>query len=662
MQLQDEVTKIKGVGPQRAKDLEKHGITTVRDLLYTLPSTYINLDDVTSVSELEEGKRAIVHGVVARDPRLVFVRNGLKIVTVELACEGGVVRIPLFNQPYLQKQYTKGKDLRFMGVAHKDGSYWRLDSARGFLHGGITPVYPKFAFIKPAMLERIIKEALNEVEVEERFSEEFCEKAGLISEMDSLRLAHIPKKPEDTAAARASLVLRELLVYSCMLREAGRRDEGAPQSFSDLGILGDFLSMLPFKPTEAQLRSMREIMQDMSEPYPMNRLLQGDVGSGKTIVAFFAAYLAMRSGIQTLFMAPTAILAEQHMRQAEKLFGNEAALLTAKTSAAERKRITSGLSKGDITLLIGTHALLYDTSEIPHLGLVITDEQHRFGVAQRAALSRGEAVNTLLMSATPIPRTLALIQYGKAQVSVIDELPPGRKPVKTRIVPSGKRKSMYLWLRDRLAQGAQAYAICPSIVSSEENNMMSIEQLSFELSSCMSGISVGVIHGGMSESAKSETMRSFAQGELSLLISTTVVEVGVDVPNASIIIIEDADRFGLATLHQLRGRVGRGERQSECYLVTSKPTERLEILKASNDGFEIAQKDLELRGAGELIGQRQSGNEYLRVASLLDDLALLEYSAELISCMPAEFPADYAVLCDEAKRELSLLGDKVVLN
>lgn len=662
MQLWDEVTKIKGVGPQRAKDLNKHGITNVYDLLYTLPSAYINLDDITPVSELEEGKKAIVHGVVARDPRLAFIRNGLRIVTIELACDGQIVRIPLFNQPYLQKQYTKGKELRFMGVAHKDGAHWRLDGARGFMHGGIFPVYPKFACIKPAVFERIVKETLDLVEIEEKFSEEFCKKAGFISEAEALRLVHAPKKLEDAAAARNSIILRELLVYSCMLREAGNRDEGAPQAVSDMGILGDFLSMLSFEPTQAQLRSMKEIMQGMSEAYPMNRLLQGDVGSGKTIVAFFAAYLAMRSGMQTLFMAPTAILAQQHMRQAEKLFDNNAALLTAKTSAAERKRIALGLAAGDISLLIGTHALLYDASDIPSLGLVITDEQHRFGVAQRAALSRGEAVNTLVMSATPIPRTLALIQYGKTQVSIMDELPPGRKPVKTRIVPSGKRKSMYLWLKDKLKEGAQAYVVCPSITSSEENNIMSIQRLSSELSGCMNGISVGTIHGGMSESQKSETMLSFSKGELSLLISTTVIEVGVDVPNASIIIIEDADRFGLATLHQLRGRVGRGERQSECYLVTSNPTEKLEILKASNDGFEIAQKDLELRGAGELIGQRQSGNEYLRVASLLDDLALLEYCAELISCMPTEFPKDYDILREKAKRELMLLGDKVVLN
>lgn len=662
MRLEDKVLNVSGVGPKREKDLQKIGIETVRDLVYTLPVGYIDLDDITPVPSLVDGSRAIVRGVVARDPKLAITRGGLRILIIELACDGEIIKIPMYNQPYLGKKYTRGTEARFFGMARLEGAHWRLEGARGFIHGGITPIYQRHAAIKQATIEKLIGRALESITIDERFSKRFCVEAGMMPEKQALISAHSPSSMKEAKQARDSLVLRELLVYAAMLREAGRSSEGAPRAENDETILKKFLSALEFSPTGAQLRSMREIMQDMASEQPMNRLLQGDVGSGKTIVAFFAAYLAMCSGLQTLLMAPTALLAEQHMRQAEAMFGSRAALLTAKATASERKEISKRMERGEIALLIGTHALLYDTSTLPSLGLIITDEQHRFGVAQRAALSRGQPVNTLVMSATPIPRTLALIQYGKAQVSVIDELPPGRKPVKTRIVPSEKRASMYSWLRDELRKGAQAYVVCPSIVASEENNMMSVEQLSKKLAKAMPDVRMGALHGGMSESIKSETMIRFAKGQLSLLVSTTVIEVGVDVPNASIMIIEDADRFGLATLHQLRGRVGRGDRQSECYLVSTKPTERLEILKSSNDGFEIAQKDLELRGAGELIGQRQSGSEYLRIASLLDDLALLERSGELLARMPEQFPEDYAALREMAESELMLLGEKVVLN
>ncbi|MBQ9942423.1 MAG: ATP-dependent DNA helicase RecG, partial [Christensenellaceae bacterium] len=430
------------------------------------------------------------------------------------------------------------------------------------------------------------------------------------------------------------------------------------------GALEDYYALLPFTCTGAQKRVLGEIWQDLAKNSPMNRLVEGDVGCGKTAVAMGAAYGVARAGGQTVIMAPTELLATQHYEFAKTVFGSRAALLKGATTAKERQLLKERIAAGDIDLVVGTHALLYTDLPFSNLSLVVTDEQHRFGVGQRAALLRGSAAaHMLIMSATPIPRTLALVLYGKAEISVIDQRPPGRKPVKTHIVGQKKRKDLYNWLRERLAEGEKAYVVCPLVEKNEELEALSVEEAAAGLKKFMKGYAVGVLHGRMSPEEKQTVMEGFRSGDIRLLVSTTVIEVGMDVPDATVMVVESADRFGLAQLHQLRGRVGRGQAQAYCYLVSDgSGTERLKILKSSDDGFIIAEKDLQLRGSGQLTGQRQHGKEGLICADLVRDVEVLREMGQLQEDLSEKLPEESLVLTRSAINKMQAGQAEVVLN
>lgn len=656
--LNTDIRYIKGVGEARAKSLAKLGITDLRSLLSYFPRAYDDRRAYKKIADLIPGENACVCAVIAGEPKLSRIRKGLDLVKLRAVDETGALELTYFNQSYLKNTFHTGDAYVFFGRAEGTPSRPQMTNPlfeREGAHqitGRIMPIYPLTAGVSQSMLYKAVEQSL--AACVDELPDILPENVRLVYQLCHTRFAyeniHFPTDDEALSAARRRLAFEELFLLALglkLLRERRTLVAGKQCKKVDLS---PFFTSLPFSLTGAQRRAIGDIARDLTGQRPMNRLVQGDVGSGKTMVAAAAIYMAAKNGLQCALMAPTEILAEQHYRSLAPLLeplGIPCALLTASTKARERRALNERLRSGELSLVIGTHALLSPDVQYQNLGLVVTDEQHRFGVDQRAALSaKGDDPHLLVMSATPIPRTLALMIYGDLDVSILNELPPGRQKIDTFAVPSSYHERIYAFLRKLVAEGRQAYIVCPMVSENDElpDERKAVtayaEMLQKEV---FPDLRIAPIHGKMKPKEKDAVMRAFAAHEIDVLVSTTVIEVGVDVPNAALMLIENAECFGLSQLHQLRGRVGRGRHKSYCVLVSDNKGEenkqRLKVMSSTSDGFAIAEEDLKLRGPGDFFGSRQHGLPSLRVADLSCDLSLLHETQSAAEQLLAADPA-----------------------
>lgn len=706
--LESDIQYLKGVGPALAQKLAKVGLRTVFDVLQYYPRRYEDRRNLPTISKIRPGQYATVRG------RLLSVegrptRGGKVILKATIGDGTGTMHLVWFNQPWIRQKLEKhsGEVIAY-GMAKESGWTVEIASPEFELIGEdddveefakIVPIYPLVEGVTQKMVRKAVRSALEGYLgfVEEAMPPEFLKKHMLRPIRWSLRQIHEPESEEFRLQARHRLVFEEFLYLQLLL--SIRRAENHQEAGISFGIsslagsliepVGLFASetagvghgetlwdevhrMLPFDLTGAQRRVIAEIWSDMESPHPMNRLVQGDVGSGKTAVAACAMLAAVRCGYQSALMAPTEILAEQHYANLHRLFdplGIRVALLVGKQGAKERKKALDAVETGAVQIAVGTHALIQEGVRFKRLGLAIVDEQHRFGVLQRAALRQKghENPDVLVMTATPIPRTLTMTFYGDLDLSVIDEMPPGRRTIKTHWRQPHERESVYAGVRKMVEEGRQAYVVCPMISESEKMQTQAAVDLHYRLSNeVFPDLRVGLLHGQMKSADKESVMDRFRARELDVLVSTVVIEVGVDVPNATVMVIEDAHRFGLSQIHQLRGRVGRGAEQSFCILITDAKTEeasqRMNVVVATSDGFRIAEEDLKLRGPGELIGTRQSGNLDFHIGDLVQDAKTLEQArqaaSELVEDRPLLNSPPYALMLSRA---LAQRGDQAVV-
>lgn len=672
---------LKGVGPRKAADFARAGLHSVEDLLYRFPRRYEDRSRLQSIASLREGQTVSISGDVITCGLRGTRRPGFRIFEALMRDASGTVRLAWFNSAFLQDQIRAGQRLVVYGtfernqysglqITNPQFEVVEADEIETLHTGRIVPVYERARSITPKMQRRLVAEALEPLgaDLPESLPGDMRARLRLPTRHDALRLAHFP--PIDASldelnmfrsAAQRRLILEEFFRFQVGLllrrREADAERKGHIIRVDDR-IRAALRGVLPFKLTAGQRAALKQIGEDMQRPQPMNRLLQGDVGAGKTIVAVLAAVLAMENGLQAAFMAPTEILAEQHAQTIRRLLAQtrfRIELVTGSVPAATRKHLARQIAAGQVDLVIGTHALVQESTAFHALGLAIIDEQHRFGVLQRATLrGKGLRPDMLVMTATPIPRTLALTTYGDLDVSSIRDLPPGRQPIQTIAKPGSRRDEIHAFVRGELEAGRQAYVIYPIIEESEKVDLRAATEMADTLAhEVFPAFRVALLHGRMKQEAKDRVMRAFASGEIQMLVSTTVVEVGVDVPNATVMLVEHAERFGLAQLHQLRGRVGRGVHQSTCVLVYEYPIseqaqDRLKVMTETTDGFVIAEKDLELRGFGDLSGTRQSGMPALRFGDLRRDHALMVQAREEASAWLASHPDGERL--DELKR------------
>ena len=641
--LDTDVRYLKGIGEKKAQALNKLGIFKVCDLLSCFPRKYEDRSSFTPIALTHDGENACIQAVVADSPRLVRVRKGVELVKFRAVDDSGTVDITFFNAPYVKDQLRRGQCCNFYGRITFLGSHRSMtnpvfedENTPGGVTGRIIPVYRLTSGLSQRLMMSAVRQSLDAAgdELPEVLPEEVREKYRLAQTGFAYENIHFPRDFEALELARRRLIFEELFLLACALgkmRDSHGRAEGIRLENTDMS---EFFSSLPFSPTSAQLRAVSDAMADMQSGRVMNRLVQGDVGSGKTLVAAALVWYAWKNGLMSAFMAPTEILAEQHLATFRSFldpFGIRIAKLTGSSTAKEKREIKARLASGELDLIIGTHALFSDDTEYAGLGLVITDEQHRFGVNQRSSLiSKGDSPHVLVMSATPIPRTLALIIYGDLDISVIDELPPGRQKVDTFAVNESYRARLNAFIRRLVSEGRQVFVVCPMIEENEElpEGLKSAEEQAEALSRLFPDLKVGCVHSRLKPKVKNELMQSFVKGDIHILVSTTVIEVGVDVPNAALMIIENADRFGLSQLHQLRGRVGRGRHKSYCVLVSDTDNEiseaRLKIMTSTNDGFKVSEEDLKLRGPGDFFGSRQHGLPEMHVADLCTDMNVLQ--------------------------------------
>ena len=623
------LSTIRGIGPARLKAFEAAGIRSVRDLVMFLPRDYRDLSAFAPLSEVRPGETVSVRVRVAGE---VSQRRARKLVITKVYVTDGseTMAVVWYNQPWLKDQLTRDRELMLYGRCEARGGSIQLSSPTIEQESGLIPVYRSISGVPAKAVRQSVEAALKVCEGQwpDELPESIRRRYGLCERNFAMRNAHFPDSREALETARRRIAFEELLLYQVAISLCRHRGEPGVQIASGEADLEKYWQRMPFPPTGAQRRVLQEIASDMRTPNAMARMVQGDVGSGKTAVAFGAIALAVRGGYQAALMAPTEVLARQHYEGAKAMLeplGMKAGLLVGSLTQKQHRIAHEAIASGEWDVVIGTHALITEGVEYKNLGLTVTDEQHRFGVRQRTELSRkGEAPNVLVMSATPIPRTLSLILYGDLDISIIDELPPGRKGVKTRIVPEDKRQGMYGFLRSEVQKGRQVYVVCPLVEESEAVDALPAEVVYENLRTRdLPDLRIELVHGRMKAADKDAVLEKFRKGEADVLVSTTVIEVGVNVPNASVMVVENAERFGLAQLHQLRGRVGRGSDEAWCFLM-AEPNERLKFLASTTDGFKIAQKDMELRGPGDLFGTRQSGSIVCGVGTLAGDTQLLK--------------------------------------
>ena len=664
-----DIRYLKGVGEKRAGLLNKLGIFTIEQLLEYYPRDYRDFSREMLVSDCESSENACIKATLISSVKEHMIRRGMTLYKCDFTDGKTVIHATLFNQKFLAKSLKIYEDYILFGKIEKRLSFAEMSSPQILPakdNAGIHPIYRATEKLSSAAIEKLMKAALEQHgEFAETLPRDIRQKYGLIELTAAMRNIHFPESFDLLAAARKRLIFEELLTLQLGLLKLKSKKRRESHISISHDYTADFLKLLPFKPTGAQLRAVKDCVADMQGKYPMNRLLQGDVGSGKTAVAAGVIYAAVKNGYQCAFMAPTEILANQHFETLSKMLepaGITVRLITGSTSAAEKRRIKAELAAGEVQLAIGTHALIQKDVDFKNLGLVITDEQHRFGVNQRASLAeKGGEVHSLVMSATPIPRTLALMIYGDLDISVLDELPPGRQKIRTDVVDSRYHKRLYEFVKKQISAGQQAYIVCP-LVEAGESDLLPAEEYAEQLANgAFKGINLGVLHGKMNSKSKERVMAGFVSGHIKILVATTVVEVGVDVPNASVMIIENAERFGLSQLHQLRGRVGRGKAQSYCVLVSDSKSEtareRLQIMKKYSDGFKIADEDLKQRGPGDFFGNRQHGLPELKIADMLSNTEMLALCRECADNILAEdFRLDlpkYAPLADKITQMFS---------
>ena len=639
--LSDPITILKGIGPNKAAQFAALNIHTQGDLICHIPRGYEDRTRLVTISQLEPDKPACFRAMVMNTPRTAHIRKGLDVTKVQVADHTARLNLTFFNQKFTTGQLQYGKEYIFYGAVSGDFiGYNKTSPAFEALDAPpvttrrILPIYPLTAGISGAAMLKAVRQALAICDVPpEIIPESVRQQYGILPAERAYYAIHEPASMEEAELAKRRLIFEEFFVFSAGLSLMRATRAGKQTPAYENTDLTPFTAALPFSLTGAQRRAIDEIMADFRRGTPMNRLVQGDVGSGKTLVAAAAAYCAAQNCRQSALMVPTEILAEQHHASLSRLLtplGVRIGLLTGSMKEKDKKTVRAAIAEGNLDLIVGTHALLSDSTSFSNLGLVIADEQHRFGVAQRSRLSaKSSDPHLLVMSATPIPRTLALIMYGDLDVSILDELPPGRQTVDTFLVTESYRPRINAFIRKQVEEGHQCYVVCPAVEENEELNIKSAELWAETLQTAVfPDLKVSLLHGKMKGAEKEAIMGAFSRGESHILVATTVIEVGVDVPNATLMVIEDAARFGLSQLHQLRGRVGRGKEKSYCILTShNRNTDTLQRIKAfckTNDGFRIAEEDLKLRGPGDFFGQRQSGLPAFRVADLSCDLKTLK--------------------------------------
>ncbi len=677
--MSKDIRYLKGVGEKRAALFEKKGIKTVEDLLYYFPRSHEDRSKMKEIADCTEGETVCVGITVFSPVKETRVRRNMLVSTMIVCDKTGALNIVWYNNRYVKGQFMTGDEYilygkltRSRGKLEMINPVFEKKGAERFT-GRIAPLYPLTEGLTQKILQSSMELALKEAgRLEEYIPEEIRKKYHIAELNYAMKNIHFPDDFESYNIARERFVFEELLILQLAL--LSRKDDNTACDgieFEDIMCARDFVKTLPFPLTNAQKRVLGEILRDCRGGGRMNRLVQGDVGSGKTAVAAAAIYTAVKNGRQAAMMAPTEILAFQHARTLDKFFagmGINTVTLTGSMSAKEKRLAYDMISSGAADVVVGTHAIIQDAVEFKDLALVVADEQHRFGVEQRAKLAaKGNNPHMLIMSATPIPRTLALILYGDLDISVIDELPPGRKPVKTYAVGEKMRKRVFAFLEKNVKEGGQAYVVCPLIEETEKSDLQNAENLAQKLQSSFPKLTIGLMHGRMKPKLKDEIMNEFVRGEIQILVSTTVIEVGVNVPNANIMVIENAERFGLSQLHQLRGRVGRGGEQAYCILIAHGNNEvtkkRMETMRISNDGFYISEQDLKLRGPGDFFGTRQHGLPEMKIANLFEDRDILSAAQEAAKSIISEDPhlesEKYAKL---RKRADKVISEGIVMN
>ena len=644
MELTDDVKFVKGVGPNRVKLLNKLNIYNLEDLITYYPREYEDRSKPKKIADTENGEECLIEGIVTSHIKEIRThRKNMIIYKLIVRDDTDSCELVWYNQSYLKKMFRIGETYKFFGRINKRIGQTEMVSPVYDLEGNnkntgrIIPIYPLTYSLSQNTLRHIIEEGLKQAKdkIAETLPEYILEEYKLMKLKNAMQSIHFPKELKDFGEARNRLAFEELLTMQLLLLNLKNKYKNTEKGikFDSKVKMSDVINDLPFKLTKAQTRVLEEIDSDMESDKAMNRLLQGDVGSGKTIVSIIAAYKAVKSGYQMAMMAPTSILASQHLENFKNVlekYDIKCELLLGNTTKKKKEDILSRLKDGEIDIIIGTHSLLEENVIFKKLGLVVTDEQHRFGVRQRSTIvSKGKNPDVLVMTATPIPRTLALILYGDLDISIIDELPPNRKKIDTFAVRKALEERVNNFVKKQIDEGRQAYIVCPLVEESEEIEAKSVDELTEKYKNeVFKEYKVECLHGKMKPKEKEEIMQRFKEGKIDILISTTVIEVGVDVPNSNIMVIENAERFGLAQLHQLRGRVGRGEYQSYCILKYQGNSElirkRMQVMQETNDGFIISEKDLELRGSGEFFGTKQHGIPEFKVANLFEDIKLLK--------------------------------------